>query len=311
MTALIVIQSIQLRRGTSAQWTAEDPVLLDGEMGLDRTTGRAKIGDGVTRWSALPYGSPGADGDSAYQVAVANGFVGTETEWLASLKGEKGDPGTGTSSDSFFGRRLGALLPNGAVLAVVGAWYNSSAGSVAQGTTSEGRVFAQASTAATVDAEASQQGYPQIMRAYRRYRVVASLNRLTDVRFALGLNWSGSPIATDTHPTSGGHTVLVYSSTSGPNFRLRSGGAVDVDTGVAAATNVLYRAEFDFGDTRGTGCTVTLVDDSTGTELFRYVLSAGQVDDSLASGYRPGMWLRTLVASAAAMKVYGAWLEHR
>ena len=38
-------------------------------------------------------GEPGADGKSAYQIAVANGFVGTETAWLASLKGEKGDKG--------------------------------------------------------------------------------------------------------------------------------------------------------------------------------------------------------------------------
>ena len=38
-------------------------------------------------------GAPGADGESAYQVAVDNGFVGTETQWLASLKGTKGDPG--------------------------------------------------------------------------------------------------------------------------------------------------------------------------------------------------------------------------
>lgn len=30
---------------------------------------------------------------SAYAVAVANGFVGSVKEWLASLKGEKGDPG--------------------------------------------------------------------------------------------------------------------------------------------------------------------------------------------------------------------------
>jgi hypothetical protein len=29
--------------------------------------------------------TPGAPGASAYQIAVANGFVGTETEWLASL----------------------------------------------------------------------------------------------------------------------------------------------------------------------------------------------------------------------------------
>jgi hypothetical protein len=32
-------------------------------------------------------------GDSAYEVAVANGFVGTEAEWLASLKGTDGTDG--------------------------------------------------------------------------------------------------------------------------------------------------------------------------------------------------------------------------
>ena len=35
----------------------------------------------------------GARGYSAYEVAVQNGFVGTEEEWLASLKGDKGDTG--------------------------------------------------------------------------------------------------------------------------------------------------------------------------------------------------------------------------
>lgn len=35
-------------------------------------------------------------GPSAYEVAVACGFTGTEVEWLASLKGEKGDPGHGS-----------------------------------------------------------------------------------------------------------------------------------------------------------------------------------------------------------------------
>lgn len=34
-------------------------------------------------------------GYSAFEIAVRNGFSGTEKEWLASLKGEKGDPGTG------------------------------------------------------------------------------------------------------------------------------------------------------------------------------------------------------------------------
>ena len=40
-----------------------------------------------------PQGEPGPEGASAYDVAVANGFEGSETEWLASLKGEKGADG--------------------------------------------------------------------------------------------------------------------------------------------------------------------------------------------------------------------------
>lgn len=36
---------------------------------------------------------PGPEGKSAYQVAVQNGFVGTEAQWLASLKGAQGAPG--------------------------------------------------------------------------------------------------------------------------------------------------------------------------------------------------------------------------
>jgi hypothetical protein len=36
-------------------------------------------------------GEDGEDGASAYEIAVENGFVGTEQEWLASLKGDQGD----------------------------------------------------------------------------------------------------------------------------------------------------------------------------------------------------------------------------
>ena len=40
-----------------------------------------------------PAGPAGADGASAYQVAVNNGFVGTEQEWLDSLRGPTGPAG--------------------------------------------------------------------------------------------------------------------------------------------------------------------------------------------------------------------------
>lgn len=38
-------------------------------------------------------GETGIEGKSAYQIAVEKGFIGTETEWLASLKGEIGPMG--------------------------------------------------------------------------------------------------------------------------------------------------------------------------------------------------------------------------
>lgn len=40
-----------------------------------------------------PSGPAGKDGKSAYDIYVDNGGILTETEWLASLQGEKGEPG--------------------------------------------------------------------------------------------------------------------------------------------------------------------------------------------------------------------------
>ena len=46
---------IQLRRGTTAQWTTANPVLSAGEYGVDETLGKVKLGDGVTAWSSLAF----------------------------------------------------------------------------------------------------------------------------------------------------------------------------------------------------------------------------------------------------------------
>lgn len=46
---------IQLRRDTAVAWTAANPVLAQGEIGLDLTSKKIKIGDGVTLWNALAY----------------------------------------------------------------------------------------------------------------------------------------------------------------------------------------------------------------------------------------------------------------
>lgn len=52
---------------------------------------------GDTKWKFISdlSGAQGIQGLSAYQVAVQHGFEGTEAEWLISLKGDKGDTGSG------------------------------------------------------------------------------------------------------------------------------------------------------------------------------------------------------------------------
>ena len=50
-------------------------------------------GDKGDTGSQGPKGDKGDNGKSAYEVAVENGYAGTESSWVASLKGDKGDPG--------------------------------------------------------------------------------------------------------------------------------------------------------------------------------------------------------------------------
>jgi len=48
---------IQFRRGTAAEWTAANPTLAVGEMGLETDTGKFKVGTGLATWTVLSYSS--------------------------------------------------------------------------------------------------------------------------------------------------------------------------------------------------------------------------------------------------------------
>ena len=61
---------IQLRNGTAAEWTAKNPVLLKGEMGVETDTHKIKVGDGSTQWSELAY--CGADTNDILNVINTN-----------------------------------------------------------------------------------------------------------------------------------------------------------------------------------------------------------------------------------------------
>jgi hypothetical protein len=52
---------IQLRRDTAANWTSNNPILTQGEIGIDLTNNYFKIGDGITAWNSLQIARNGQD----------------------------------------------------------------------------------------------------------------------------------------------------------------------------------------------------------------------------------------------------------
>lgn len=89
--------TIQLRRDTAANWAASNPVLAEGEIGLDLTNDQLRIGDGVTAWSSItPYT---AGGGGIYWSA-----------WSPSLTGSVSNPTKGAATEVAVYSRSGNAL---------------------------------------------------------------------------------------------------------------------------------------------------------------------------------------------------------
>jgi hypothetical protein len=61
---------LQFRRDTAANWESNNPVLSEGELGLDTTNQRFKIGNGTDTWNAI---------DNAQYTNKAETFTATTT----------------------------------------------------------------------------------------------------------------------------------------------------------------------------------------------------------------------------------------
>ncbi|OIQ39185.1 MAG: hypothetical protein BM563_05080, partial [Bacteroidetes bacterium MedPE-SWsnd-G1] len=91
------LASLQGADGTNGTDGATGPQGPQGNPGTDGTNGtdgaagaQGPIGPAGTDGT---NGADGVDGKSAYDVAVDNGFVGTEADWLLSLEGADGTDG--------------------------------------------------------------------------------------------------------------------------------------------------------------------------------------------------------------------------
>jgi hypothetical protein len=87
------------KAGDAASWTAENPVLSIGEIGIETDTNKVKIGDGVTAYNSLNYLTTSGSSDGT-EVTSFNGRTGVVTLTLADVTGVGGAP---TASPVFTG----------------------------------------------------------------------------------------------------------------------------------------------------------------------------------------------------------------
>lgn len=79
---------IQIRRDTAANWTATNPVLAQGEPGLETDTRKIKYGTGSTAWNLLDYASGGSTGGGDFTTGFTDG-VNDNTWHFVTVTGKK------------------------------------------------------------------------------------------------------------------------------------------------------------------------------------------------------------------------------
>ena len=69
---------IQLRRDTSDNWAGTNPILAQGEPGVELDTKKMKVGDGITAWNNLDYVSGGTEENSTTNMFVKIDGLGND-----------------------------------------------------------------------------------------------------------------------------------------------------------------------------------------------------------------------------------------
>ena len=110
---------IQMRRDTAAAWTAANPVLAAGEMGLETDTAKYKIGDGTTAWTSLAYSSlPSTAISTTTLTAKGDLLVATANGTVARLGGGTADQALVVDSSTATGVKWATTAAGADVLQV-------------------------------------------------------------------------------------------------------------------------------------------------------------------------------------------------
>lgn len=102
-----MLVQMQIRRGTTSQWSTANPILAEGELGYDTDQEKFKIGDGTTAWNSLAFATGPAGAYGLNPVFSRQGTlttqVGTQRLYversgtLAVVRATVGTPSTGSA----------------------------------------------------------------------------------------------------------------------------------------------------------------------------------------------------------------------
>lgn len=102
----------KFRRDTSLNWSVRNPVLAEGEPGLETDTGKLKIGNGSSTWSQLAYFA-GSGGVSSAGYTGSSGYTGSNG--LLGYAGSRGNAGYAGSQGPVGAGYTGSAGTNGTV----------------------------------------------------------------------------------------------------------------------------------------------------------------------------------------------------
>jgi hypothetical protein len=116
---------IQLRRDSAANWTTANPILAQGEIGLELDTQKFKMGDGTTAWTTLGYYTAGASGVSSVTgtspvvssggttpaISLASGYGDTQNPYASKTANYVLASPNGTSGAPTFRALVGSDIP--------------------------------------------------------------------------------------------------------------------------------------------------------------------------------------------------------
>lgn len=113
---------IQFRRGTEAEWASVNPILAEGEMGIETDTDLFKIGDGLTPWNSLDYGGlRGFVGSTGPTGSIGN--IAVENVLYVSKSGDDSNDGSSLNTSKLTIKSALSVAENGDTIFVKSGDY--------------------------------------------------------------------------------------------------------------------------------------------------------------------------------------------